>query len=108
MLGTFGLPIRDETILAFTGFAVCKNYCHTVPVLAAAYLGSIFGITLNYLVGCGFGQGLFRAGLLPGAQDPAFVSQSRGSVPGSGCAASTDAPAALGQAFRLPPLIRPA
>ena len=56
MLGMFGLPIPDETILAFTGFLVFKNYFHPVPALATAYLGSIFGITLNYLVGRGLGR----------------------------------------------------
>jgi len=51
MLGRFGLPVPDETILAFTGFLVYKNYLHPAPALLAAYLGSICGITLNYLVG---------------------------------------------------------
>ena len=51
MLGMFGLPLPDETILTFTGFLIHKNYLHPVPALLAAYLGSICGITLNYLVG---------------------------------------------------------
>jgi membrane protein DedA with SNARE-associated domain len=51
MLGMFGLPIPDETILAFIGFLVFKKYFHPVPTLLAAFLGSIFGITLNYVVG---------------------------------------------------------
>ena len=51
MLGMFGLPVPDETILTFTGFLVPKNYLHPAPALLAAYLGSICGITLNYLVG---------------------------------------------------------
>ncbi|MCX5890487.1 MAG: DedA family protein [Deltaproteobacteria bacterium] len=51
MLGMFGLPVPDETILTFTGFLVHKNYLHLAPALLAAYLGSICGITLNYLVG---------------------------------------------------------
>jgi membrane protein DedA with SNARE-associated domain len=51
MLGMFGLPLPDETILTFTGFLVHKNYLHLAPALLAAYLGSICGITLNYLVG---------------------------------------------------------
>jgi membrane protein DedA with SNARE-associated domain len=60
MLGMFGLPIPDETILAFTGFLVFKNYFHPVPALAAAYLGSIFGITVNYLVGRSLGLPLLH------------------------------------------------
>ncbi len=51
MLGMFGLPIPDETILAFTGFLLSKHYFHPVPAFLLAYLGSIFGITVNYLVG---------------------------------------------------------
>jgi membrane protein DedA with SNARE-associated domain len=51
MLGIFGLPIPDETILTFTGFLVFKNYFHPVPTIVAAYLGSTCGITISYLVG---------------------------------------------------------
>jgi membrane protein DedA with SNARE-associated domain len=51
MLGMFGLPVPDETILTFTGFLIYQDYLHPAPALLAAYLGSICGITLNYLVG---------------------------------------------------------
>ena len=51
MLGMFGLPVPDETILTFTGFLIHKNYLLLAPAFLAAYLGSICGITLNYLVG---------------------------------------------------------
>jgi membrane protein DedA with SNARE-associated domain len=51
MLGMFGLPIPDETILGFIGFLISKEYFHPVPTLLTAFLGSICGITLNYLVG---------------------------------------------------------
>ncbi len=51
MLGMFGMPVPDETILTFTGFLIYKNYLHPMPAFLAAYLGSIGGITLNYLVG---------------------------------------------------------
>jgi membrane protein DedA with SNARE-associated domain len=51
MLGMFGLPIPDETIVAFIGFLVFKQYFHPIPSLLATFLGSIFGITLNYVVG---------------------------------------------------------
>jgi membrane protein DedA with SNARE-associated domain len=60
MLGMFGMPIPDETILAFTGFLLFKNYFHPVPALATAYLGSIFGFTLNYLVGRDIGLPLLQ------------------------------------------------
>ncbi len=51
MLGIFGLPIPDETILTFIGFLVLKGYFRPVPALVAAFLGSICGITLSYVVG---------------------------------------------------------
>lgn len=51
MLGMFGLPIPDETILGFIGFLISKKYFHPLPTLLTAFLGSICGITLNYLVG---------------------------------------------------------
>jgi membrane protein DedA with SNARE-associated domain len=51
MLGMFGLPVPDETIITFTGFLIYKNYLHPAPALLAAYLGSICGITVNYLAG---------------------------------------------------------
>jgi membrane protein DedA with SNARE-associated domain len=51
MLGMFGLPVPDETILTFTGFLISKGIMQPLPAFLAAYLGSIGGITLNYLVG---------------------------------------------------------
>jgi membrane protein DedA with SNARE-associated domain len=51
MLGIFGLPIPDETILAFIGYLVSKQYFHPVPTLLTAFLGSICGITVSYAVG---------------------------------------------------------
>jgi membrane protein DedA with SNARE-associated domain len=58
MLGIFGLPIPDESILTFLGFLIFKKYFHPVPTILAAFLGSSCGITLSYLVGRGFGQPL--------------------------------------------------
>jgi membrane protein DedA with SNARE-associated domain len=51
MLGMFGLPVPDETILTFTGYLIYKNYLLPGPAILAAYFGSICGITLNYLAG---------------------------------------------------------
>jgi len=51
MLGIFGLPIPDETILAFIGYLIFKGYFHPLPTMLIAFLGSICGITLTYLVG---------------------------------------------------------
>jgi membrane protein DedA with SNARE-associated domain len=51
VLGIFGLPVPDETILAFVGYLVFKGYFHPVPALLTAFLGSICGITVSYAVG---------------------------------------------------------
>jgi membrane protein DedA with SNARE-associated domain len=51
MLGMFGLPVPDESILTFTGFLIYKDYLRPVPAVLAAFGGSICGITLNYVVG---------------------------------------------------------
>jgi membrane protein DedA with SNARE-associated domain len=60
MLGMFGLPVPDETILTFTGFLIHKNYLHLAPAFLAAYLGSSCGITLNYLAGRYVGRPLLQ------------------------------------------------
>jgi membrane protein DedA with SNARE-associated domain len=51
MLGMFGLPVPDESILTFTGFLIHKSYLQPAPAVLAAFGGSICGITLNYAVG---------------------------------------------------------
>jgi membrane protein DedA with SNARE-associated domain len=51
MLGMFGLPVPDESILTFTGFLIHKSYLQPVPAVLAAFGGSICGITFNYAVG---------------------------------------------------------
>ena len=45
MLGMFGLPVPDETILTFTGFLIYKNYLHPAagaswPPIWAVFAGS--------------------------------------------------------------------
>jgi membrane protein DedA with SNARE-associated domain len=51
MLGMFGLPVPDESILTLTGYLISKNHLQPLRALAAAYLGSTCGITVNYLLG---------------------------------------------------------
>ncbi len=50
MVGMFGV-LPDESILTFTGFLISKSYLKPLPAVTAAYLGSICGVSLNYLVG---------------------------------------------------------
>ena len=51
MLGIFGLPVPDETLLTFAGYLCFKGKLVLGPTLAAAFLGSVFGITLSYGLG---------------------------------------------------------
>jgi membrane protein DedA with SNARE-associated domain len=57
LLGVFGLPVPDETLLTFAGVLVRQGHLRLVPTLLAATLGSIAGITLSYAVGRRFGLG---------------------------------------------------
>src|SRR5580698_9049584 len=51
MLGIVGPLIPDETILVFAGILVREGRLDYAAVLAAAYAGSLCGITMSYLVG---------------------------------------------------------
>lgn len=54
-LGIFGLPIPDEWLLAYLGHLLFKGKLAPAPTIAAAFFGSIFGMTINYLLGRSFG-----------------------------------------------------
>jgi membrane protein DedA with SNARE-associated domain len=60
MLGIFGIPLPDETLLAFSGYLVSQGSLTFIPALVAAFTGSLTGITLNYLVGRTVGAQLLR------------------------------------------------
>lgn len=51
MLGIIGLPVPDETLLAFCGYLANKGELHLVLTILAAFLGSCSGITVSYLIG---------------------------------------------------------
>lgn len=50
-LGIVGLPIPDETLLAYAGFSVYQGEMDFLLTLAVAALGSMTGITLSYVIG---------------------------------------------------------
>lgn len=56
MLGVFGLPVPDETLLTFTGVLVGQGHVGFFAAWLVATLGSIAGITLSYLLGRTAGQ----------------------------------------------------
>jgi len=51
MLGILGLPIPDETLLMFSGYLVSQEKLAFQSTLATAFLGSVCGISLSYLLG---------------------------------------------------------
>lgn len=58
LLGVFGLPVPDETLLTFAGVLVRQGSLHLVPTLVAAWLGAICGITISYVLGRTIGLGI--------------------------------------------------
>ena len=60
MLGIIGLPIPDETLLTFSGFLVHVHKFSLYPTIFTAFMGSICGITISYLLGRSIGLFLLR------------------------------------------------
>src|SRR5437879_4808091 len=58
--GIVGLPIPDQLLLIMSGYLVLTKTFSLAPMLAAAVLGSICGITLSYLLGRGSGSYLAK------------------------------------------------
>jgi membrane protein DedA with SNARE-associated domain len=50
-LGILGLPIPDETLIAFAGFLSFKGKLSFLPTLIASFLGASCGITISYFLG---------------------------------------------------------
>ncbi len=50
-LGIIALPVPEETLLVFTGFLINQGTFLPVPATFAAYMGSVVGITVSYLIG---------------------------------------------------------
>jgi membrane protein DedA with SNARE-associated domain len=60
MLGIVGLPVPDETLLAFTGYLIFSHRLQAVPAFLTVLLGTICGITLSYTLGRTFGLALIH------------------------------------------------
>lgn len=60
MLGIFGLPIPDETILIFSGYLVYSDQLTLGQTVFSAFLGSLCGISLSYGLGRWLGLRLFH------------------------------------------------
>lgn len=58
--GIVGLPIPDETILAFSGYLVFQKELHLLPTMLSALAGSITGISISFILGKTFGIKILR------------------------------------------------
>ncbi|MDP1879697.1 MAG: DedA family protein [Parachlamydiaceae bacterium] len=50
-LGIVALPVPEETLMVIAGILMRKGHLYIHETIAAAYLGSICGITMSYLIG---------------------------------------------------------
>ena len=60
VFGIVGLPIPDETLLVFSGYLIWRGNLSLIPTVLAAFLGSICGITLSYIIGRTLGLGFIH------------------------------------------------
>jgi membrane protein DedA with SNARE-associated domain len=60
VFGIVGVPIPDETLLTFVGYLISRGDLHPIPSFAAAFLGSICGSTLSFVIGRTGGVYLLR------------------------------------------------
>lgn len=56
MLGIIGVPVPDEILLTFAGSLVFKQQLAFLPTITAAFLGSVCGISLSYVLGRSLGM----------------------------------------------------
>lgn len=60
VLGIVGLPIPDETLLAFSGYLISRGHFKLGLTFAAAFAGSVCGISTSYVIGRTAGYGAAR------------------------------------------------
>jgi len=54
-LGVAGLPIPDEVLMTYAGYAVSRGVLHMPYTLFSAFLGASAGISLSYAIGLKWG-----------------------------------------------------
>jgi membrane protein DedA with SNARE-associated domain len=59
-LGIAGLPIPDETLMAYAGFLVSQGKLDYLYTIAVAFLGTACGITTGYIAGRTLGNPFLR------------------------------------------------
>lgn len=59
-LGIFGLPLPDETLMAYVGFLCFQGKLAYLPAVVVAFLGTSCGITIEYILGYKIGYRLLQ------------------------------------------------
>lgn len=59
-LGVVALPVPDETLMVLSGILIKNGELPFLSTVLASFLGSMFGITLSYLIGRTAGSGLLH------------------------------------------------
>ncbi len=59
-LGIVGLPIPDETLMAYAGFLVSQGKLSYPYTIVVAFMGTSFGITVGYILGKAGGRALLK------------------------------------------------
>lgn len=59
-LGVVALPVPDETLMVLAGILIKAGELPFVSTVLASFLGSMFGITLSYVLGRTAGSGLLH------------------------------------------------
>lgn len=57
-MGIFGLPVPEETLMVLAGTLMHSGDLAIIPAIIAAYLGTVCGITVSYLLGRTAGRAL--------------------------------------------------
>jgi membrane protein DedA with SNARE-associated domain len=75
-LGIVGLPIPDETLMAYAGFLVFQGKLNFLPTIAVAFLGTSCGITIGYALGKTLGNRLIKRYAAKMNVDPDEISKA--------------------------------
>ena len=59
-LGILGLPIPDETLMAYAGFLAFQGKFNFLYSVMVAFVGTSFGITFGYVLGRRFGNPIIK------------------------------------------------
>ncbi|MGZ3595585.1 MAG: DedA family protein [Syntrophales bacterium] len=76
-LGILGLPIPDETLIAFVGFLVYEGKLNYLYAFAVCFIGSSSGVTLGYVLGRTFGNRLIERYSTKLNIDPDHIQNAR-------------------------------